>query len=107
MPEEPTPTNAFVATLEAMEDGGIISDLDKRLRAVVQEARRLGKKASMSVVIGVEPRGADSMIVTADIGQKMPKADKQPAIFFDAEDGDLRREHPKQTTLPFAKAAQP
>lgn len=104
MPDEtPEHINAFTATVESIEDGGLLSDLDKQLRQVVQEARRTGKKATLVFKLELQPRGADTMFVTYAVDQKMPKVELQPAVFFDNEGGDLQREHPKQTTLTFTE----
>lgn len=99
--ETETRQNSFIASLEELQSGAVASDLDRQLREIVLAARETGKKGSLTLTLNVEPRGADSVIVSADLKPKIPVAEQPPSIFFVNDDGSLGREHPKQTNLPF------
>lgn len=96
-----TRPNTFIASITDLNDGATASDLDRQLREVVLKARETGKPGSITLTLSVEPRGADSVIVVAKITEKMPKAEEPKSIFFVDDEGQLVREHPKQSTLPF------
>ena len=96
-----TRPNTFIASITDLNDGAIASDLDRQLREVVMKARETGKSGSITLTLTVEPRGADSVIVVAKTATKMPKIEEPKSIFFVNDDGELVREHPKQSTLPF------
>jgi hypothetical protein len=104
MPETTERVNIFLGVIEELNAGATASDLDRQLREVVVKARLTGQKGSVTLRLNIEPRGAESVLVSADIKTKAPEDEKPMSIFFACEDGELKREHPKQTTLPFAQA---
>lgn len=106
MSENPNATerpNAFLLSLAELNEGITASDLDRQLRELVCKVRETGKKGSMSFVLNVEPRGADTVVVSADVRSKPPEDEKFKSIFYVGGEGELLREHPKQEVLPFAK----
>lgn len=97
--------NAFLTSIAELNEGITASDLDRDLRALVSKVRETGKKGQLVLTINVEPRGADTVVVSADTKPKLPEDEKFKSIFYVGGSGELLREHPKQEVLPFAKAA--
>jgi hypothetical protein len=97
--------NAFLASLAELNEGITAADLDRDLRELVCKVRETGKKGSMSFTLNIEPRGADTVVVSAEVKSKPPEDEKFKSIFYVGGSGELLREHPKQEVLPFAKTA--
>ena len=97
--------NAFLTSLGELNEGITAADLDRELRELVCKVRETGKKGSMSFTLNIEPRGADTVVVSAEVKSKPPEDEKFKSIFYVADSGELLREHPKQEVLAFAKSA--
>lgn len=93
--------NAFLESIRELNEGTTASDLDRTLRELVSNVRRTGKKGSMTFTLTVEPRGADTVVVSADVKPKMPEDEKFKSIFYVGVAGELLRDHPKQEVMPF------
>jgi hypothetical protein len=98
-------SNAFLTSLAELNEGITAADLDRQLRELVCKVRETGKKGSLTLTFNVEPRGADTVVVSADSKPKLPEDEKFKSIFYVGGAGELLREHPKQEVLPFAKTA--
>ena len=65
--------------------------------------RATGKKGKLAVVLSIEPRGASTILISADVVDKQPEEEKTRSIFFVGEGYELLREDPLQSNLPFAQ----
>lgn len=93
--------NTFLTVLQRKEiNDGLLTEASEQLRQAALAAMRSGKKATVTVVLTLEPeKGALS--IGATVNSKVPpnKSDSL-TIFYVDDDGGLHRNNPRQRELP-------
>lgn len=96
-----TKPNQFLETLAELNEGADVAELDRELRDLVSTTRRTGKRGTLSFTLTVEPRGADMVVLTGKVTQKLPADEPFKSMFYVGEGGVLLRHNPNQGVLPF------
>ena len=93
----------FADTFRELAGGTIADDAAVQLAAVTAAVAATGKKGTLTIKIDVAPmKGVmDALRVTAVVTSKEPADDVPSSIFYPDDAGNLRRDHPRQGTLPF------
>lgn len=93
--------SAFLAMLQMIRGGQVISDLSHAMRQVTTACRREGKPGAITLTIAFAPAGRSGALEFADdIKTKVPKSPKHSTLAFLDEDGALFRNDPNQQELP-------
>lgn len=95
----PQDLNCLV-TLRELRGGEFIDELDSALRKVTDAVADHGKSGSVTIKLTVSSSGR-SLEIADDIAVKTGKPAKGSTIFFRDREGQLTRDDPKQTELPF------
>jgi len=91
----------ILETIQSLRHGQAEVELSDALTEAVQRARDTGKKATVSISITIEPKGASGQyFLTDDIKCKLPAFAKEKTILFGTPDGNLLRDDPHQQKLP-------
>lgn len=89
---------SFVSILDDLDAGEVTSRLTDELKACVKGALKAQAKATLTLTLTVKPDGR-MFIVTQDIKAKIPTPKTAQTAFYATDDGELRREDPKQVPL--------
>lgn len=92
---EETKRRTFAKWLEKHRRGDLDEELAERLTEVVQAVTLHNKAGSLTLTIGVTPKGR-TVVVDDQIKVKVPEADREGAIYFATRDGILTRSDPYQ-----------
>ncbi len=94
----------FVETLEAMRDGGVLTELESNLSDAIASVKATGKPAKVSMILTVKPmKGAEAnmLFLADDIRVTLPKLDRTATFFYATEQNGLTRRDPRQPELEF------
>ncbi len=96
----------FTHTLGHLQYGKTNDDIDAALHQCIEASRQTAKVSEITVKLTCKPSESGFQVfITSDIKTKIPKLPQEPTIFFPTEDGDLKRNDPRQNTLPGIKIA--
>jgi hypothetical protein len=100
------------AILQEIGGGRLAARASNQLAEVTAAVAATGKKGQITLVIKVEPlKKADqnTLVVTGSSTAKVPEPeDASPtSVFFADDSGNLRRDDPRQPTLPLALVNTP
>lgn len=99
--------NLFTHTLGHLEYGKANDDVDLALHQCIEASKQTGKVSEVTLKLTCKPSESGFQVfITSDIKTKLPKLPKEPTIFFPTEDGDLKRNNPRQNTIPGMKIAE-
>jgi len=104
MTEEGEPViRPFADTFREMAGGEVADDAAVQLAEVTAAVAATGRKGSLTIRIDVAPmKGVmDALSVTGAVTSKLPAPDARASIFYSDDAGNLVRDHPRQTMLPF------
>jgi hypothetical protein len=103
------PDVPFSSFLMQQRGGGLHGELSDALREVVGAVQEHGKAGAIQVTINVKPgaKGTRTLIVSDDVKTKIPRGERPSAMFFADERGNLSREDPAQTSMPFREVPRP
>lgn len=101
---QPTVDGAFLAVIQQHRRGGAMTDLSEELRKVNEAVQLTGRPGSVVLKLTVKPATqiGGAVVVEDEVTSKLPKTDRAGSIFFVDEDNNLRREDPKQMTMPLS-----
>lgn len=94
--------SVFIDWLRDQRGGELLLELDAGITDVIQSVRQLGKKASLTVTIGVSQRGYMIEVID-DVTLKPARAARTADIFFTDADGVPHREDPAQLKADFTR----
>lgn len=96
--------NMFLTTLQRHRGGLTLDDLSAQLTALVSAVALAGKGGMLTLKIGVKPasRGKSAVVIQDKISLTLPKVEAEESFWFANEAGELMKEDPKQTRMPFA-----
>lgn len=105
---EGSPTS-FLETLDQLDRGDLVPELDGALTRLVEAVHATGKKGTLRLTLTVDPatKLADMVTVSAAVAEAPPKPPRAGTLFYADEDGRLAREDPRQTRLDLQQAAPP
>lgn len=95
-------TRPIVDTLRELRNGVFLDEASEALAEVVRAVTRTGRAGALKLTLTIKPaaRGTVStVIVDADVQQKLPPADREITMFFPTADGNLSRNDPKQPDM--------
>ena len=92
------PDREFIDILTDLDDGNVNIQLTKLLPEVVRAVMETQKSGSLTLTLNVKPEKRMA-VVKADIKTKIPAPANEATIFFTTEEGDLRRDDPRQQVL--------
>lgn len=93
----------FQDILTDLDDGAVHERLTAKLRDVVNAVREAKLSGSLTLKITITPEGRQ-FIVNPKITANIPTAKTGITMFFADEDGDLRKDDPKQVPLKHVNA---
>lgn len=88
----------FLDVLTDIDSGEVHRHASEELAAVVAAVKETHKVGTLTLTINVKPEG-DMMIVRGEIKSKIPKAATNSSMFYATDDGELRRDDPRQLPL--------
>lgn len=97
----------FTEILSQIRKGKCIIEAQDKLQELVKQCRDTGKTGELTLKLKVKPGAHGEMLVTGTSDAKVPKPDVVSTLFFDADNGDLLREDPKQPEIPFDNVIDP
>ena len=86
--------------------GRFLEELNQAVADTVKACLETGKPGSVTIKLSFDPLG-ETIALKDQITPKLPKPDKAPTTFFATEEGQLSRNNPKQTEMPFTALAEP
>ena len=92
----PPVSNSFTRMLSEIRQGAPLADLSLALQNCVAAVKEKGKSAQINYPLKLSPQG-NAVIVTDDIEVKLPKEERQGAVFFPTEENTLSRKVEKRT----------
>lgn len=105
MPEEQaTYARPFAETLREIRKGALLVELADELLKLVADVLETEKPGELMLKLKVSPTAkADDMVTVQDVvAVKTPKPDRPNTWFFVTPGGELSRDNPNQTKLPFS-----
>ena len=98
----------FVNTLQRMNKGGALSELDEALSTLTQQCRITGTPGKLTLVIKMKPvdAGGDMMEISDSITVSRPELPRKTALFYATDDGQLSRNDPRQPEIPGLAAVE-
>lgn len=94
------PIRQFTEFLVQQRNGKTHADLTNGLRDLLEAVDATGKAGSITLTVKVKPEGGRLLKVSDDVVVKLPKADRDPALFYGTDDHELSRDNPDQPRLP-------
>jgi hypothetical protein len=88
----------FVDIIGDLDDGRVVEEMTHQLREVVRAVRTSQKKGSVTLKIDIELDGRQ-FVVNASVKPTIPTPAAGMTIFFANDDGELRKDDPKQIPL--------
>lgn len=87
----------FLMVLGHHDGGGVVEHADEKLREVVSQVIRTGKKGKVSVTIEVSPNGdsGTAVKINAKLTASAPQIAFAESFFFRNENNDLTRTPPR------------
>lgn len=103
---ERMPGDRFLAVLRDLRKGRTVSELEDKMREVVNRVRDTGKKGTLTLTISIDPtKAGDGTYQLSDkVVSKLPDFERHATLFFGTPDGNLQQEDPRQQPLPFNEA---
>jgi len=96
---------AFAQLITEIESGLLHDDLSRQAQILAAKVHETGRAGELVLKIGLKPEG-EAITVQAEIVVKPPKEKRRKSIFFTDDSGNLRRENPRQPSLPL-RAVEP
>lgn len=93
----------FADWLQEQRKGLLAVELGEALNQLVEAVNMHDKAGKLTLTIGIKPGGKGNgaiVIVTDDVTLKAPEAERESAMFFVDENGNLSRANPSQPSLP-------
>jgi len=104
---EVTPIRQFTEFLVQQRQGRTHADLTTGFNDLLEAVRSTGKGGSITLTVKVKPEGGRLMKVSDEVTTKLPKADRDPALFYVTDDNELSRDNPDQPRLPLKSVESP
>lgn len=106
---EGVPTRPFASFVRDLARGATHDELSVMVQRLIAACRETGKKGSLTLTLTAVPvKGDDRQIqITDTIKVSLPEFDRAPSTFFADDDNNLRRDDPRQMTLPLVKEVPP
>lgn len=100
------PRRNFPDTFRDIRAGDAQREVEEKLTELVQAVDATGKTGSVTIkiVVAKTKNVKDAMTVKADITAKIPQSENTGTIMFNTPEGQLQRQHPRQTDLPGIRA---
>jgi hypothetical protein len=98
------PNNNFLATLQRHRGGAILEEASTLLQELVAAVATTGKGGTLTIKLSVKPatRGQSAVVVQDKITCAPPKVEAEASFWFATNEGELRKDDPRQAALPFA-----
>lgn len=95
----PTDFRDFQDILTDLDDGHVHEELTHQLREVVRACRTAKRAGSLTLKIDIRPEGERQFVINASVKPNIPTPKPGITMFFASDEGDLRKEDPKQIPL--------
>lgn len=93
-------TRSIVDFFRDQRNGELDAEASKALQQVIQAVTTQEKKATLTIIIEVEPsKGGGMVVVTDDVKVKLPKQKRGATIFYATPENHLTRQDPRQQQL--------
>lgn len=93
-------SNDFLTTLNELQGGATVADLNQALQALVGDVRSIGKPGTLTLTLKVSPKASGSQLIISDeIKLAPPKPDREITIMFADDNNHLTRRDPRQPKL--------
>ena len=96
----------FADVVRELASGKIYDDLTTQLGEVVTGVLETGKVGELSLKLSIKPNGEGSVVVAADVKQKVPAPTVGTTLFFATSSGSLIRNDPRQTEMPLREVKE-
>ena len=98
----------FAAFLQEQRGGEAHAEASELLQEVIRAATATGKVGTLTLKIKIKPSkaGGRTVTVTDAITTTVPQFDREVAVFYVDDDGNLHRNDPAQQKLPLAAVAK-
>lgn len=94
----------FAHTLDHLEYGQTHDKLDQTLLQCIRAAQLTGKKSTITLTLTINPKQSGNQVfITPTVKSVQPKLPAEETLFFPTEDGDLKRNDPRQQLIPGLK----
>lgn len=90
---------AFLRSIQEYKGGETLTELSDAIRSAVEAVKRVGKGATVSLDIWIEPTGANAVSFAAEVSTKLPKDPPFKGVFFYDDNNNLFRNNPTQPDL--------
>lgn len=97
--EAPAPDNSFLSAFAELRNGAALNEASDGLAQVVKEVRKTGKSGELTIKMKVTGDDGESMSIRCEVVPKVPKKETRATSFYDAEDGSIQRDNPRQVQL--------
>lgn len=93
--------NPYQHTLQEIENGSLVADLDDKLSELIGKVKERGKAGSITVSLKIKPldTDAESVSVVASVKVAEPTKAERASIFFTTEENSLVRNNPRQQEM--------
>lgn len=89
----------FADVLRDLAAGQVYDDLTSSLGEIVTAVLETRKAGEMTLKIKVKPNGEGSVVVAAEMKNKVPEPAKGETLFFATSSGSLLRNDPRQAAF--------
>jgi hypothetical protein len=97
----------FTDLLRDIRRGQVVQIATDKLAEVVRAVDRTGGVGTLTITLKIKPskHGGNEKTIEAHVSAKAPVDPVAPAVFFSDDEGDLHRNDPKQSEMPFEQVA--
>lgn len=97
--------NQLFNLLENHASGTTLATAETDLKNLIRSVEASGGQGAIVISVKVSRKGEGVIRTAVEAKVKLPKAEVEETIFFTNDQGELSRERPGQTVLPFGQAA--
>jgi hypothetical protein len=105
-PDEPDVARRFIDWLAEQRKGRTQNELTDALHNLIEACKDTGKKGSVTLTVSVKPEGGRMVMISDKIDTKLPKPDRDSALFYVTDDNELSKDDPDQRRLPLQEVGE-
>jgi hypothetical protein len=93
----------FAELLHQQRNGDCHHEATQKLRQLIASVQETGRPGSLSLTFTIKPSGrlARMVLITDQVGVKLPELPHDPAVFYVTKEGALSKSDPDQQDLPY------
>jgi hypothetical protein len=89
---------SFVEVVQDLDDGKVAEQLDREIARLVKSVRETNKSGAITLTVKIKPESGMA-IASAEVKTKTPQPATASTLFYTTDEGELRKDDPRQQPL--------